>query len=168
MTVQNEVKWLLDVIQTNYPGQWPDDLVRRNRDDSVTLDKPDSPIKEEGVELTNYNVVGVSTGNKNRALFGTKPQYDVETELDVRVEAIHENEYGQIADDDEFKTLVAYIQNAINSNLTYPAVDTGDEDIGRVVYRDLGIINEQNLSTDNRDYYQRDFTVRLRGYQDTP
>jgi len=168
MTVQNEVKWLLDVIQTNYPGVWPSDLVRRNRDDSVTLDKPESPIKEEGVELTNWNVVGVSTGSKNRELFGTGPQYRVETELDVRIEGLHENEYGEIADDDEFKTLVAYIQQAINTQLSYPAVDTGDEDIGRVIYRDLGIINEQNLSTDNRDYYQRDFTVRLRGYEDTP
>ena len=168
MTVQNEVAWLLDIIRTNYPVTWPDDLARRNRDDSVTLDKPDAPVRENGVELTEYNVVGVSTGDKNRELLGTKPQYDVETTLDVRIEAINESEFGRIADDDAFKTLVAYIQHAINQELTYPAVDTGDEDIGRVVYKDLGIIDEQNLSSDDRDFYRRDFSVRLRGFQDTP
>jgi hypothetical protein len=164
MTVQNEVKWLLDVIKSNYPGGFPTDgLVRRNRDDSVTLDKPDSPVKEEGVELTNYNAVSVATGSVNRELYGQTPQYRVETELDVRVEGLDEREYGEIASDSEFKTLVRYVQKAINDEITYPAVDTGDEDIGRITYLDLSIPNEQNLSADAKDYYRVDFTVRLRG-----
>ena len=163
MTVQNEVEWLIDVIKANYPTTWPDDLVRRNRDDAVTLDKPNSPVKEEGVEATNYNTVSVSTGSVNRELYGQTPQYRVETELDVRVEGLDEREHGQIASDSEFKTLVAYVQKAINDEITYPDVDTGDEDIGRVSYLDLRIVNEQNLSADAKDYYRVDFTVRLRG-----
>lgn len=164
MTVQNETKWLLGVIQSNYPGgSLPNDLVRRNRDDSVTLDKSNSPVKEEGVELTNWSVVSVATGSKNRELYGQTPQYRVVTELDVRVEGLDEREHGEISDDDEFKTLVAYVQEAINDEIVYPAVDTGDEDIGRVTYLDLSIENEQNLSADAKDYYRVDFTVRLRG-----
>ena len=168
MTVQNEVAWLIDVIKANYPTTWPDDLVRRNRDESVTLDKPNSPIREKGVDPEQYNTVGVSTGSVNRELIGTKPQYRVETELDVKLEGKDEDEYGHVASDDEFKTILRYIQNAINTQLTYPAVDTGDEDLGRVVYRDLGIINENNLSAEYKDYFHAEFTVRLRGFQDTP
>jgi hypothetical protein len=163
MTVQNEVEWLIDVIKANYPTAWPDDLVRRNRDSSITYDKPNSPTHEEGVEATLFNTVSVSTGSVNRELYGQTPQYRVETELDVRVEGLNERESGQISDDDEFKTLVAYVQNAINSEITYPAVDTGDEDIGRIEYLDLSIPTEQNLSADAKDYYRVDFTVRLRG-----
>lgn len=163
MTVQNETKWLLEVIQSNYPMAWPDDLVRRNRDDSITLDKDNSPVKEEGVELTNYNAISVSTGSVNRELYGQTPQYRVEHELDVRVEGLSDYEHGQIGSDDEFKSLVAYVQNAINQEITYPNVDTGTEDIGRVVYLDLGIVNESSLMADAKDYYRTDFTVRLRG-----
>lgn len=169
MTVQNEVAWLLGVIQDQWPGtSWPDDLVRRNRDDHVTLDKSDSPVKEMGVSLDQYNSVGVSTGSKNRELFGTKPQYNVETTLDVRVEGKHEDEWGRITDDDEFKTLVAYIQHAIDTQLTYPSVDTGDEDIGRVTYEDLGILTDTHNSVEQLSHYLRVFTVVLRGKQDTP
>lgn len=168
MTVQNETAWLLDVIKTNYPGTWPSDLVRRNGDDSTTLDVTGAPVHEEGVELTVYNVVGVSRGDVTRSLFGTKPQYDVETQLDVTVEGLHEYENGQVADSDEFLGLVRYVQYAINTQLVYPAVDTGDEDIGRVSYKDLGIVNDNNLSPEYRDKFEYRFTVRLRGYADTP
>lgn len=168
MTVQNEVAWIIDIIKSNYPATWPADLVRRNRDDAVTLDKPDSPVKEKAVSVDRYNVIGVSTGSKNRSLYGTTPQYDVETTVDVRIEGKYVDDWGEVADIDEWKTLVAYVQNAINQELTYPAVDTGNEDIGRVQYQDLGIIDETDQSVQHKDYYLTTFTVRLRGKQDTP
>jgi len=163
MTVQNEVEWLLDVIKSNYPAAWPDNLVRRNRDDSTTYDKPTSPVHEKGVELTNHSVVSVATGSTNRQLYGTTPQYRVEHELDVRVQGAHPEEHGPIASDSEFKTLVAYVQKAINDEIVYPVVDTGTEDVGRVTYLDLAIVNENNLSAQAKDYYRTDFTVRMRG-----
>jgi hypothetical protein len=164
MTVQNETKWLLQIIQENYPAaEWPDNLVRRNRDDLVTLDAPYSPRKEEGVELTLYNVVSVSTGSTNREFYGQDAQYSVEHELDVRVEGLDERKSGEIASDDEFKTLVAYVRKAIDDERVYPAVDTGDEDIGRVSYKDMGIVNSQNLSSNAKDHFREDMTVRMRG-----
>lgn len=167
MTVQNEVEWLIDTIKSNYPTSWPDDLVRRNRDDSTTYDKPNSPVHEKGVELGNWSVVSVATGSKNREFYGTSPQYRVETELDVSVQGAHVEEYGPIASDSEFKTLVRYVQDAINSQVVYPDVDPTAESIGFITYLDLGIVNEQNLSSDAKDYYRVDFTVRLRGNADT-
>ena len=164
MTVQNETKWLLQIIKANYPGGYPTDgLVRRNGDDSVTLDKPNSPIKEEGVELTNYNTITVSTGNTNRELYGQNAQYRVEHELDVEIEGLDEREFGEIGDDSEFKTLTAYVRKAIDDERVYPAVDTGDEDIGRVSYKDMGIVNSQNLSSNAKDHFREGLTVRMRG-----
>jgi hypothetical protein len=163
MTVQNEVAWLIDVIQSNYPTAWPDDLVRRNRDDATTYDKPNSPVHEKGVELTNWSVVSVSTGSTNRELYGTTPQYRVEHELDVRVQGAHPEEHGPIASDSEFKTLVRYIQFAIDQEMVYPEVDPDAEELGRITYLDLSIVNETNLSAQAKDYYRTDFTVRMRG-----
>ena len=38
MTVQNEVTWLIDVIQTNWPGvEFPPSLALRNRDEPLTI-----------------------------------------------------------------------------------------------------------------------------------
>jgi hypothetical protein len=172
VTVQNEVVWLLDTIDANYPSAFPDDLALRNRDEPRTR-YPDGAggfdlVREKGVSLDRWTVVGVASGSTTRELYGTKPQYDVETTLDVRVEAKADEEWGEMADVETFDTLVGYVQYAINQELSYPAVDTGDEDIGRVQYQDLGITDETNQSRENKDYYQTTFTVRLRGKQDTP
>jgi len=173
MTVQNEVAWLIDVIRDNYPATWPNDtLVLRNRDDHVTLYEDDggnvTRTKEMGVSLDAYNTVGVSTGSKNRELYGTSPQYRVETTLDVRMEGKFTGEWGETSDDDDWKTLVAYVQNAINTQITHPNVDTGDEDIGRVEYLDLRIQDENDQSVQDKDYYLTTFTVLLRGNAETP
>jgi hypothetical protein len=167
MTVQNEVEWLIDVIKANYPTTWPDDLVRRNRDSSTTYDKPNSPVHEEGVEATLYNTVSVSTGAVNRDLYGQGPQYRVETELDVRVEGLDEYESGQLSGDGEFKTLVRQIQYAIGRETVYPDVQPDANPINYITYLDASIVNGQSLSAESKDYYRRDFTVRLRGNAQT-
>lgn len=166
MTVQNEVTWLINTIESNWPGvAFPNSLALRDRDDARTY-YPNRTVREKGVELSRWSCVSVSTGSTNRQLYGTTPQYRVEHELDVRVQGAHPEEHGPIDDVDEFKTLVAYVQNAINGEITYPEVDTGTEDIGRVTYLDLGIVNENNLSAQAKDYYRTDFTVRIRGNAD--
>lgn len=175
MTVQNELAWLLDTIQTNWPGgDPPDDLALRNRDEPETR-YPDPTWtdgyvteREQGVSLDAYNTVGVSSGSVQYDVYGTKPQYRVTTTLDVRVEAKSEFEHGQAVDVADFDTLVAYVQHAINTQLTYPEVDPTAEDIGRVVYLDTRIQDQQNLASGDKDYYRTDFTVALQGNQDTP
>lgn len=172
MTVQNEAVWLLDTIRDNYSGGLPDDVALRNRDEPRTR-YPDGVggfdiVREKSVSTDRWRVVGVSTGSINREFYGTKPQYNVTTTLDVRIESKADEEWGETADIETFETLVAYVQHAINQETSYPAVDTGTDDIGRVVYQDLGIIDENTLSVDNKDYYLTTFTVRLRGKQDTP
>lgn len=166
MAVQDEVKWLIGVIKDEYPKDFPDDLARRNRDDSVTIHPDDSEKREEGVELNRFNVVGVSSGSVQRELYGTGPQYRVNTVLDVRVEAKHTEEYGQTDDSTGFGTLVAYIQYAIGQVITYPDVDPDADSIGFITYHDARIEDEQPPLSGEKDYYRTDFSVRLTGDTD--
>jgi len=91
----------------------------------------------------------------------------VTTTLDVRVEEKSVYEGGTAESDAAHETLVTYIQNAINTQLTYPEVDPDAEDIGFVVYLDAAIVDEDDLASDDKDYYLTTFSVRLRGREDT-
>jgi len=166
MSVQNETTWLLGVIKDNWPGaSWPSDLVRRNRDNAETLDAVGR--REEGVDLDLYNAISVSYGSRQDELFGTTPQYRIQTVLDVRIEGVHEDEHGQITDDDEFRKLVKYTQHAIDTQITYPSVPSTD-DIGRVEYLDLRIQDETAGLSAAKDYYDYTFSVSMRGNKNTP
>ena len=166
MAVQDEVTWLLDTIHDEWPdASFPDDLARINRDDPRNLTTGKESIS---VDLERFNAVHVSSGSVQREVFGTKPQYRVTTTLDVRVEAKPERDRGNVADDTEFNTLVAYVQHAINTQLVYPDVDPDAEDIGRIVYLNARIQDEQRLASGDKDYYRTDFSVELRGNADTP
>lgn len=181
MTVQNEVAWLIDTIQTEWPttgslggANPPDDLAFVNRDEPMTF-YPDgdastgySEVRELGAATDNLRSVGVSSGGSSRSFYGNKPQYQVETTVDVRVEEKTVYEHGAGESVAEHDTLVAFVQTAINSQLSYPSVDPDAEDIGRIQYEDLLIEDENDLSVQDKDYYRTDFTVRLRGKQDTP
>jgi len=186
MTVQNETRWLLETIIDEWPGTGslggdapPDYLILRDRDDGVNYyadadaDDPDAPDGYEGVRETTtshdgFATVGISEGAVTRDFYGNKPQYDVTTTLDVRVAEKSVWENGTAESSGAHKTLVAFVQRAINTQLTYPAVDPDAEDIGRIVYLDAAITDEDNLESADQDAYQTTFTVRLRGREDTP
>lgn len=186
MTTQDEVRWLINTIIDNWPTTGslgdtnpPDDLVLRNRNDAITYYRdvtatdPNAPddyegVREQAAPTDGFRSVGVSDGAITRSFYGNKPQYDVETTLDVRVEEKSVYENGTAESDAAHKTLVAFIQEAINTQLTYPDVDPDAEAIGTIVYLDAAIIDEDRLASQNKDYYQTNFTVRLRGREDTP
>lgn len=165
MATQNEVRWLLGVIRDNWPVSWPDDLTRVNRDKPEILQTGEESVS---VNLERWNAIHVASGSVQRELYGNKPQYEVQTTLDVRVEAKPERDRGNVADDAAFGTLVDYTQHAIDTQLVYPNVDPDAEDIGRVVYLDARITDEQNDLAVEKDHYRTEFTVELRGNQDTP
>ena len=166
MAVQDEVTWLLDTIRDEWPeASFPDDLARVNRDDPRNLTTGNESIS---IDLERFNAVHVASGSVQRDIFGTKPQYRATTTLDVRVEAKPERDRGNVAGDAEFNTLVRYVQHAINTQLVYPDVDPDAEDIGRIVYLNARIQDEQRLASGDKDYYRTDFSVELRGNADTP
>jgi len=166
MTVQDEVTWLLDTIRDQWPGvEFPNSIARINRDDPINLRTNQQSVS---VDLERFNAIHVASGSVQREIFGTKPQYRATTTLDVRVEAKTVRDRGNVSDDAEFNTLVRYAQHAINTQLVYPDVDPDAEDIGRIVYLNARIQDEQRLASGDKDYYRTDFTVELRGNADTP
>jgi hypothetical protein len=163
--VQNEVEYILAVIKQEWPGAtFPRHLVRINRDEPFIIETGE---RTQAVNLDNVAAVGVSLASRSRELFGTSPQYRVETVLDVRIEAKPEPEKGQIADSASFKTLVASVQAAINSRLKYPDVPS-DDPLGRIEYLDLQIENDDDQEQDYKNYYRFDFSIRMRGNQELP
>lgn len=166
MTVQDEVTWVLDTIRDEWPGvEFPDTVARVNRDDPINLRTNESSVS---VDLERFNAIHAASGSVQRDVFGTKPQYRATTTIDVRVEAKPERARGNVANDAEFNTLVRYAQHAINTQLVYPDVDPDAEDIGRIVYLNARIQDEQRLASGDKDYYRTDFSVELRGNADTP
>lgn len=163
--VQNEVEFILALIKQEWPADsFPNDLVRINRDEPLILETDE---RTQAVNLDNVAAVGVSLASRSKELFGTSPQYRVETVVDVRIEAKPEPEKGRVRDAPAFKTLVAYVQAAINSRLTYPDVPS-DDPLGRIEYLDLQIENDDDQEQDYKNYYRYDFSVRMRGNQELP
>lgn len=164
--VQDEVGWVLRVFKEEWPEpMWPDHLARINQDEPINLRTGDRSVS---VDEENFNSVRVSSGSIQRELFGQKPQYDVQTTIDVQVRGKSVFSDGLIEDVNEFDTLVAKLQYAVDTQITYPAVDPDADDIGRIEYEDTRITDEQRLSRGDKDYYRTDFTVLLTGKQDTP
>lgn len=166
MVVQDEVTWLLETIKDEWPDtSFPDDLARINRDGPKNLRTGEHSV---GVDLERFNAVGVSLGSVQQEPYGTKPQYDVTTTLDVRVEAKPERDRGLVVDDTAFNILVRKVQAAINSVRVYPDVDPDADDLSRIVYLTAQLQDETRLASGHGDYYRTDFTVRLDGNADTP
>lgn len=184
MATQDELTWLLNTLVTAWPTTGslggtapPDDVAFRNRDEPWTYYYPDTEPaslddyereREQAVPTDGYRTVGVAAGTETREFFGNKPQYDVTTTLDVRVQEKSVFENGAAEDISAHDTLVAYVQRAINQSITYPEVDPDADDIGRVVYLDAGIVDTDRQSREFKDQFLTTFTVRLRGRQDTP
>jgi hypothetical protein len=82
------------------------------------------------------------------------------------VEAKPERDRGNVAGDAEFNTLVRYVQHAITRAQVFPEVDPDAEAIGRVIYLNSRIQDEQRLAAGDKNYYRTDFTVELEGNYD--
>lgn len=187
MATQDETRWLINTIIAEWPTTGslgdthpPANVVFRNRDDGTEfyyepgVGDPDAPtdyeaeFNETAAPTDGFRTVGVSFGATTNDFYGNKPQLDVETTLDVRVAEKSDFESGTASDAADHRTLVEFVKQAINTQLTYPDVDPDAEDIGRTQYLDALITDEDSLMSDNQDWFQTDFTVRLRGREDTP
>jgi len=166
VATQNEVRWLLGVIRDEWPAAWPDDLTRVNRDKPEILQTGEESVS---VNLERWNAIHVASGSVQRELYGvTSQQYDVQTTLDVRVEAKPERDRGNVTSDADFGVLVARVQAAIDSVSYYPNVDADASDIGRVSYLTAQIQDEQNDLSVDKDHYRTEFSVRLDGNRTLP
>ena len=181
--VQDEVRWVLETIAEEWPvppqaavygteygtiystdtgGFADEDVVRIDRDEPEVLE---TGKRTKAVELTQTASIGVSEGDRPREPIGTEFHYDIETVLNVRIEAAHAAIHGTVDSKSEFRRLVRYTQAAISADRTYPSIEA-DDHVGLIHYEDARIENEQSLSHEHGDYFRTDFDVRLTGKQD--
>ena len=184
MAAQNELRWLLDTLVTAWPTAGslggtapPDTAAFRNRDEPESFYYPSTEptgiadydaVREPGMPTDGYRAVGVAMGSGTNDFYGNKPQYDVTTSIDVRVQEKTAFEGGVVDSNAKHKTLVAAVKEAINSDIVYPAVDSGADDVGFVIYEDLRIANTDYRSREFTNQYRTEFTVELRGKEETP
>lgn len=184
-TFDSEVEFVLDAIRSNWPeygetglygegiyGEglyfddgYPSDLARINRDEPHILETGD---RTRSVELSHWIAVGAGVANRSTTPRGTEYNHDIETVVNVRIEGLNEREHGQIESIGAFEELVAKIRWAILQERSYPCATSGADDWRRRVYQDLRVENEQDYSHERRDYYRREFDVRLTGVEELP
>jgi hypothetical protein len=165
--VQDEVTWVLETVQSNWPGTaFPDDMARINRDEPEILETGD---RTRSLELEEWNAIGASLADRPSDPVGTEYDKRVETTVSCRLEALHADEWGHVNSATHFERLVRYAQHALDVERSYPTVDDVDADgIGSVAYHTLINENETDLSEDDKDYFRRDWDVRLVGYSSLP
>lgn len=162
--VQDEVRWLLETIEEEWPGGnfAEENVVRVDFDAPEILENSE---RRQGVELSQHASITTLEGDRARDPLGTEFDYEVETILDVRIEGVHEHAGGTISSKNEFRRLKNYTQAAIDARRTYPTIDADDE-VGLVNYFEGRIENENSFMNEHSDEFRVDFEVRLRGDQD--
>lgn len=169
--MQDEVTWVLETIRENWPGEWPtnddDDpvLYRINRDEPEILETGE---RTRSLELSQANAVGASLASRSTTPVGTEYDHRVETTVSLRFEGLTAQEWGHVDSVADVEQLVRYAQYALESERSYPEVDPDADDIGRVAYHSLFVEDETDLSHEQRDYFRRDWDVRLVGYESLP
>lgn len=167
-TPQNEVRYVLGTLEANWPGEeYPDHLARIDRDEPEILETGE---RTKSLELTKWNAVGASLSDRITTPRGAEYDHDVETVVSIRVEGLtsQSGQWGHIDSSSHFESLVRHIQRALLLGRSYPDVTPDADDLGYVTYMDLRVENERDLSAESRDYFRRDFDVRLTGIEQLP
>lgn len=170
MAVQDEVAWVLDTIRANWPGAWPADgdgterLYRVNRDEPLVIE---TGRREKKVELSKASVLGASLGTRVPEVAGPDNRRRVTTTVDCRFKGLASQNggYGHVDSNNHAKQIALYAQNAVQQELSYPAVDPDADDIGRVAYHTVTVDDPTDSSQEWQDEYFWTWTVRLIGYE---
>lgn len=167
-----EVEWVLDTIKTHWNGEYPDDLIRVNRDNSEIIDEYSGSTVDAEIgddvggpphtrlgDLSDGNFVGASSDPLTSfSPIGFGYDHEVEAGVGVRVEGLHHDEWGHTSSQAEFANLVNSIQRALLSQRSYPFGN----------YHSLFIRESDSQSANHKDYYRQDFDVWFVGYDELP
>lgn len=176
MNDTNLVQWTLERLFDNWRTETegvPDVPILVNRDSAEPFEETlvdghtvgstttgiDTDGPEQSIDLTSGNVISVATGNVSNQPTGGEFCYRVTAQIDVRIEAAHEDEWGHIAGDGEFKDLVREAKRALSLERNYPL--PGE-------YHTLLLPDENPDLASHRDYYRHDITAEFRGYNELP
>lgn len=164
----------------NYPGTYSGEtpfLV--DRDDATVYEITETGTSEVGdatvgvtldgrrvsVDLTRRNAIAVdSSPTASKTPIGTEYDYDVEDGAHVRVEGVHESEFGHCEDVEEFEALYEEARRAVLVERVWPYRNPD----GSHHYHTLLTANEANDSVAGADYYRWDADVLFRGIEELP
>ncbi|MFB6237519.1 MAG: hypothetical protein ABEH81_04025 [Halopenitus sp.] len=162
--MSSEVDWVLHTIKTNWPGSFPNDLTRVDRDDSELLE---DDIREREGELQKSNFVGATHADEDTEPTGSEYNSKLETVVGIRIEGLHVDEWGNVdptgTDGITWETLKNNIRRGILQERSFPPVGAPNRD-----YHTLLVTNQADQSDDYRDFYRYDFDVVLDGYETLP
>jgi hypothetical protein len=132
-----------------------------DRDESTLLD---GDIRSRKADLQDGVYVGAGSANRARDPIGTDADYDTEVVIGVRIEGLIESEYGHVDPDGQdgipFGVLVDRVQDAIDSELSHPAIPNGDRN------KHVLLQNEASQVAEYEDYYRYDFDCVIEKYED--
>lgn len=163
-----EGEWVLDRIETvdvsDYTLETGETvtLTAVDRDDSELLEGQD--ITEREADLQHAVYAGAGTADRSREPIGTNADYDTEVVISVRIEGLTEREYGHVDPDGvdgiPFGVLVDRIQDAIDSQLSFPDIENGDHT------KHVLLQNEAPQPFDWQDYWRYDFDAVVSKFED--
>jgi hypothetical protein len=162
--VELALDWLDSNWNTaNYPGAYSGDRPALIDQDDTTGDTYNG--RKVTFDLTKNNAVTVGSGPERQTTpQGTEYDFDVEDGVSVTVEGAHEDEFGHISDATEFQALVDEVQRALLVERTWPYRNAS----GDVHYCHLSLGPEMSMTTDEQDYFGRQFDLLYHGWEELP
>ena len=160
MTVPDVVQRTLDYIDSNWNTNNYSPQPTLIDGDDMHLDA--SGDRARSTDLVNTNVVTVdaSPAGTNEPI-GTEYDHRIRYGANVTIEAYHTDGGGQVADKDEFNTLVTEVRRTILAERTWPSNTTG--------ITHLAIEEENDLSADgpvdDANYFRYEFDVWFEGFE---
>lgn len=131
-----------------------------NGNDHVRQDTGD---RVKGVDLTENNVITVDASPPTtQSPIGTEYDHDLRIGAGVTIEGLHRDAGGEIADDDDFNSLVTEARRAILSERRFP--------VGNMTHL---LIEEENnesptASRAETNHFEYTFTVWFEGFETLP
>jgi hypothetical protein len=161
--VEKVISWL-----SNWDSNAAPQPVFIDRDDADSTSFNDRRVP---YDLTDSHVISVSSSpDKTTTPVGTEYDHRVEDGVNCRIEAAHrdatdfpgDSVSAGVSGAVEFQDIIDEAERLIlTERSSYPTVND-------ISYHTVVVENQQNLSSDDKDYFRYDFDVFFRGYSDLP
>lgn len=121
--------------------------------------------RETSIDLTNGASVTVSPSpDRSEEPIGTEYDLRVEDGVELLIEGVHVDEFGDIDDSETFESLVNEIKRAVLKGRRNPLTNVAS---GEVAYHTVVPQNSARPPTNTQtDYFAASFELRFRGYQE--
>lgn len=169
-----DVEWVLDQfgsVVASVDTDYGVTLRRVDRDNSRIYDGSnpldmEAPIHTRKGKLEQGCYIGARSTTVSETPIGTEFNLDVERVVGVRIEGLHHGEYGHVDPDGgngiPFHVLKRRLKQALYDKREWPAAD---DPAANVAFTHLSLANENDPSSDWKDFYRVDVDVVFDGFE---